>query len=102
MTGAIIIVIGLMLAPTAINNITTATNPATGATETLTGGALWINWLIAAITIGAMFAVSIAGKGFFKLVPILIGIAVGYIVLTLIRQLCGATSSVSRWLTSPP
>lgn len=88
-TGAIVIVIGLMLAPTAINNITTATNPATGATETLTGGALWINWLIAAVTIGAMFAVSIAGKGFFKLVPILIGIAVGYIV-TLICQLCGA------------
>ena len=36
-TGAIIIIIGLMLAPTAISNITTATNPATGASEALTG-----------------------------------------------------------------
>ncbi len=88
-TGAIIIIIGLMLAPTAISNITTATNPATGASEALTGGALWINWLIAAITIGAMFFVSIRGRGFFKLVPILIGIAVGYCA-ALICQLLGA------------
>ena len=88
-TGAIIIIIGLMLAPTAISNITTATNPATGASEALTGGALWINWLIAAITIGTMFVVSINGKGFFRLVPILIGIAVGYCA-ALICQLCGA------------
>ena len=88
-TGAIIIIIGLMLAPTAINNITTATNPATGATEALTGGALWVNWLIALVTIGTMFMVSICGKGFFKLVPILIGIAVGYCT-ALICQFCGA------------
>ena len=88
-TGAIIIIIGLMLAPTAISNITTATNPATGASEALTGGALWVNWLIAAITIGTMFVVSINGKGFFRLVPILIGIAVGYCA-ALICQLCGA------------
>lgn len=88
-TGAIIIIIGLMLAPTAINNITTAANPATGATEALTGGALWVNWLIALVTIGTMFLVSICGKGFFKLVPILIGIAVGYCT-ALICQFCGA------------
>lgn len=90
-TGAIIIIIGLMLAPTAINNITTAINPATGMSESLTGGALWINWLLAAITVGTMFFVSIKGRGFFKLVPILIGIAVGYCA-TLICQALGANA----------
>lgn len=110
-TGAIIMIIGLMLAPTAISNITTAANPATGASEALSGGALWINWLIAAITIGAMFVVSMRGRGFFKLVPILIGIAAGYCG-ALICQLLGANVfgsplvdfgklSSSSWIQTP-
>ena len=69
-TGPVVIIIGLMLAPTAINNIT-------GSGE-LEGLALWTNWIIAAITIATMFIVSIWAKGFFKLVPILMGIGVGY------------------------
>ena len=81
-TGPIIIIIGLMLAPTAINNIVQANGQA------LVGTALWSNWAVAAITIATMFIVSIFVKGFFKMVPILFGIAVGYIA-SLIFTWCG-------------
>ncbi|MGI6200210.1 MAG: uracil-xanthine permease family protein [Christensenellales bacterium] len=68
-TGPMIIIIGLMLAPTAITNILTpiGTNP------------LWINWVVAIITLLVIIGVTLFAKGFFKLVPILIGIVVGYI-----------------------
>lgn len=79
-TGPVVIIIGLMLAPTAINNIT-------GSGE-LEGLALWTNWIIAAITIATMFIVSIWAKGFFKLVPILMGIGVGY-AASCIFNACG-------------
>ena len=79
-TGPVIIIIGLMLAPTAIDNIT-----GTGALE---GLELWTNWIIAAITIATMFIVSIWAKGFFKLVPILIGIGVGYVAACIFNA-CG-------------
>ena len=58
-TGPVIVVIGLTLAPSALTN-------ASG------------NWLISIITLAAVIAVSIFARGYFKLVPILIGIAVGY------------------------
>lgn len=72
-TGPVIVTIGLMLAPVAISGIST---PLT------MGGApvpLWINWVVAVVTIGSIVLVSIFVKGFFKLVPILIGIVVGYV-----------------------
>ncbi|MCI8441940.1 MAG: uracil-xanthine permease [Provencibacterium sp.] len=59
-TGPVIVVIGLTLAPSALTN-------ASG------------NWLISIITLAAVIAVSIFARGYFKLVPILIGITVGYI-----------------------
>lgn len=69
-TGSIIIIIGLMLAPIAIGNITKVPE----------GGSLAINWLIAGITIISIMVISIFTKGFFKLVPILFGIIIGYAV----------------------
>lgn len=59
-TGPVIVVIGLTLAPSALQN-------ASG------------NWLISIITLATVIIVSIFAKGYFKLVPILIGISVGYI-----------------------
>lgn len=59
-TGPIIMVIGLGLAPVAVYM-------ASGS------------WIIAIIVIATIIAVSIFDKGFFRLVPILIGIAVGYV-----------------------
>jgi uracil permease len=59
--GPIIMTIGLILAPTAIDNAAT-------------------NWFIAIVTMLAVISVSIFAKGFYKLVPILIGIGIGYVV----------------------
>lgn len=70
-TGTMIIIIGLMLAPTAINNITNF--------GTLTGMALAKNWIVALSAIATIVCVSLFAKGFFKLVPILFGIIVGYL-----------------------
>ncbi len=58
-TGPIIIVIGTSLAYTAINSASS-------------------NWLVAVITLVSIIIVMLFTHGFFKLVPILIGIVVGY------------------------
>ena len=66
-TGPVVTIIGLMLAPSAINNITTQIG-------TVNVG---LNWLVAAVAVAAIFVTSLFAKGLFKLVPILIGIIVG-------------------------
>jgi uracil permease len=58
-TGPIIIIIGLILAPVAID---------------MASG----NWLVAIITIAAVILTSLLGKGFMKMIPILVGIGAGY------------------------
>ena len=59
-TGPIIISIGLILAPTAINNCAT-------------------NWPVAIIALVTVVVFNIWGKGMSKIIPILIGIIVSYI-----------------------
>ena len=80
--GIMIVIIGLMLAPTAIDNIMKVNG------EMITGPALWCNWLIALVTIMTMLVISVFAKGFYRMVPILFGIAVGY-VMTVILHYCG-------------
>ncbi|MCI8501203.1 MAG: uracil permease, partial [Oscillospiraceae bacterium] len=60
-TGPVIVVIGMTLAPTGISMASS-------------------NWAIALLVLVAIIIVSVFCKGFFKLVPILIGLALGYIV----------------------
>lgn len=60
-TGPIIMVIGLSLAPVGVNMASS-------------------DWLLAMVAIATIVGVSCFMKGFFKLVPILIGIIVGYMV----------------------
>lgn len=59
-TGPIIIVIGLILAPTAVNMASS-------------------NWTVAIITILAVAITGIIAKGFVRMIPIIIGISIGYI-----------------------
>ncbi len=66
-TGCMIIIIGMMLAPTAMNNITTVTDIP-----------VWKNWVVAIFTVITILVVMFFTKGFIKLVPILIGIVAGY------------------------
>ncbi|MFZ7104741.1 MAG: uracil-xanthine permease family protein [Peptococcaceae bacterium] len=60
-TGPIIIVIGLILAPVAVDMAAA-------------------NWTIAIITICAIALTGILAKGFVRMIPIIVGIAVGYVV----------------------
>lgn len=59
--GSMIILIGVILAPVAI-------------------GSASQNWLLAFITASVIIAVSVFGKGMIKLLPIIIGVAVAYVV----------------------
>ena len=59
-TGPIIIGIGLVLAPVAINSCTTS-------------------WPVALIAIATVIAFSIFGRGMFRIIPILMGVVVSYV-----------------------
>lgn len=71
-TGPIIICIGLSLAPSAVSNAST-------------------NWFIALIALGVIIAFNIWGKGMLRIIPILMGVVISYVV-ALILHLCGVTN----------
>ncbi|QSX07966.1 uracil-xanthine permease [Alkalibacter rhizosphaerae] len=73
-TGPVIIVIGLRLSPVALSMAGYAYD---GATQT--GSVDGKSIIVASIVILTMIIVSIFAKGFFKLVPILASVVVGYI-----------------------
>ena len=75
-TGPVIIVIGLTLAPSVILNDITAD---------FVGGLLWSKWVVAAAVVVTVVVVSICIKGFFKLLPILCGLVVGYVVAMILH-----------------
>ena len=66
-TGPIIILIGLSLAPSAINNAST-------------------NWWLAILSIAVIVAANIWGKGMVKIIPILLGVLIPYAVALVTRQ----------------
>lgn len=74
-TGPVIVVIGITLAPVAIGNITTTHNA-----DGVQFASSLQNWIIALIVITVIIVASIFAKGFFKLVPILSGLIAGYLV----------------------
>lgn len=82
-TGPVIVVIGLNLSSTGINDAMATAELAGGATS-----AVWVSVLIALVTLITVIVCSIFAKGFFKLVPILIGLVVGY-VFSIILAACG-------------
>lgn len=72
-TGPIIICIGLSLAPSAVSNAST-------------------NWLLAIIALGTIIIFNIWGKGMFKIIPILMGVVISYVV-ALILNAVGMTNA---------
>ena len=82
-TGCMIIIIGMMLAPTAMSNITTVPDYP-----------IWKNWVVAIFTVATILCVMFFTKGFIKLVPILIGIVAGY-VLSLVLGIVDTTPVTS-------
>lgn len=82
-TGPIILVIGLKLAPTAIGM----------ASE---------NWMLAIVAFLSVVVVSIFAKGFLKVVPVIIGLIVGYIVAVLTNNVDFAPVVAAGWIGLPP
>lgn len=72
-TGPIVILIGLNLAPSAVTNASTC-------------------WPLALVAMAIIIVANIWGKGMIKIIPILLGV-VGSYVIALIANACGATTA---------
>lgn len=81
-TGPIIMVIGLKLAPTAIDMAST-------------------DWLMALIAFAIVTAVNIYGKGFFKVIPVVIGLLSAYIIAMILGRVDFSLVKESSWLGIP-
>lgn len=81
-TGPIIMVIGLKLAPTAIDM----------ASE---------NWMLAIVAFLTVVIVSIYAKGFLQLVPIIVGLGVGYVVAIITKNVDFGVITSAKWVGMP-
>ena len=90
-TGSIIILIGLMLASVAISNITTP----------LDGVPIWQNWLVALVAVLVIMGIAVFTKGFVKMIPIIIGIVVAYLVALAFGMVNFETISTPKWFALP-
>ena len=81
-TGPIIIAIGLILAPSAINNCST-------------------NWWIALVAIAVVIVCNIWGKGMIKIVPILMGVVVSYLVAAITGNVDFSGVKEAAWIGLP-
>ena len=81
-TGPIVISIGLILAPSAINNCST-------------------NWLIAIIAIGTIIVCNVWGKGMIKIIPILMGVIVSYFAAVLLGEVDFSGVASADWIGLP-
>ncbi len=80
-TGPIIILIGLNLAPSAVNNAKTC-------------------WWLALVAMAIIVVANIWGKGMIKIIPILLGV-VGAYIIAVIANACGATAVDSSGAVVP-
>ncbi|MBE1274629.1 uracil-xanthine permease family protein [Enterovibrio baiacu] len=94
--GPVIMVIGLGLAPSAVNMALGKSGD--GAVQLIDGSvALWISAISLITTIG----VSVFAKGFFKLVPILSGIIAGYTTALFFGVVDFSPVTNAAWLSMP-
>lgn len=90
-TGCMIIIIGMMLAPTAMSNITTVAE----------GIPLWKNWLVAVVTVAIIIVVMFFFRGFWKLIPILFGIVGGYLLALALGMVDLTSIREAPWFELP-
>lgn len=81
-TGPIIIVISMTLAPNAI-------------------GMASQDWLVSMVTLAVIIAVAIYGKGFIKIVPVIIGLAVGYALSAVLGRIDYTPILQAKWIGMP-
>ena len=95
-TGPVIMVIGLILAPVAVNMALGKTGDG-GAVLVAQGPALTVSLISLAVTV----AVSLLGKGWLKLIPILCGIAAGYLVSLILGLVNYEPLAKAAWIAMP-
>lgn len=95
-TGPVIMVIGLILAPVAVNMAMGKTGD--GSFVLFPQGTAMI---ISLSALGATVIASIFGKGFLKLIPILCGIIVGYILSLVFGIVDFSPVSAAPWIAMP-
>ncbi|WP_153641200.1 uracil-xanthine permease family protein [Prolixibacter sp. NT017] len=93
--GPVIIVIGLSLAPTAINMIQ---SPSAEILQTTSFG---LRWLVAAVVLGTAILIVTFGKGMMKLIPIFIGMAVGYFLSVMLGIVDYSAVLAADWFSLP-
>ena len=92
-TGPVIMVIGLVLAPVAVG----MANGTIGDGRIVGDNAMILSMVTLAVTVIA----AIFGKGFFKLVPILLGIIVGYVLALFMGLIDFAPVKAAPWFAMP-
>lgn len=101
-TGPVIMVIGLVLAPVAVN-LALGKSGDGAAVLVPQGTAVFL----AAISLAVTVLLALLGKGLFRIVPILLGIAAGYLVAAIIELAGGpnlldfAAVGAAPWLAVP-
>lgn len=81
-TGPVIIVISMTLAPNAINMASQ-------------------DWLLSMVTLATIIGISMFGKGFFKIVPVILGLAVGYILASILGRIDYSPIIQAGWIGAP-
>lgn len=82
-TGPIIMVIGLKLAPTAIDMAST-------------------DWLLAIIAFSLVTAISIFSRGFVKVIPVILGLIGAYIISAILGRVDFTPIAEAPWFDFPP
>lgn len=95
-TGPVIMVIGLILAPVAVNMAMGKTGD---GTDVLVDKDIAV--FISMASLLTTILVSLLGKGFFRLIPILCGISVGYILSALLGVVDFTAVVQAPWLAVP-
>lgn len=90
-TGPVIMLIGLLLAPVAVSM-------ATGGTESYSAGTAA---LVAASSLLATILIALLGRGILRLIPILLGITVGYAVALALGIVNFAPIAQAAWFAWP-
>lgn len=81
-TGPIIVVISMTLAPNAI-------------------GMAQEDWLLSMVTLAVIIIVSIFGRGFLKIVPVIMGLIAGYILAAILGRIDYAPIVEAAWIGIP-
>lgn len=76
-------------------------NEPAAESSTVAGTATWKNWVVAIVTIAAIIIVMFFFRGFLKLIPILIGIIVGYLTSMALGMVDTTSVAQASWFAFP-